>query len=684
MALAKRLLLSLLAICLMLGAVSLGGCGTNGGGDKDTQAPADTTGEQTTDDTNREDPMKSVTICGKKLSSFRIIADKTSTPAGVYLQNTLKQRAGARLAILLSVADINRTYTNLPYIQVVTLPINGEVYSLRDNEVKLFEENGNFRIVVGSRKVSELTAVKYFVENVLDGSVADLRGYSEVACLPEDEIVTPLIEQAEARKAEIESAENHYTAADVKGAGKCYYVSFSQGNDENDGLSPEKPWKTITKVSTASIPEGSVVLFKRGDTWRLDDYSRATVEGGACWLKLQSGVIYSSYGTGAKPTLSGSPRDMAKVGSWSETEYKNVWVYSEAYDGMDTIKKSYNDVGNLIFNGGEAFGYKMVKGVAGSLLSKDFGEAGFSGFADMSINYEFWFDPEDCKVYLYYDGGNPGEVFESIEGAVRLNLMRASGKHNIVVDNFILTYGGAHGVSTATVDNVKITSCEFRWMGGGIYDSDVSVTRYGNGIEFNMKSKNCYAENNLFYQIYDTGITHQFDSRNKKGDRTECYHENMNYLNNVFEYCFFSIEYFESHTNTTTDVSRYQKDITISGNYSLYANYGFGYWVAYEDRSFGVHIQGWNQLDCEFQGGAVKCENNVFLLAKYRMIAAKNESDTYVINLKNNTFVQLDGNGGFMLGTQVYEEDDGYTWNADAAAQNKYLKDKGNRFLTVQ
>ena len=44
-----------------------------------------------------------------------------------------------------------------------------------------------------------------------------------------------------------------------------YYVSES-GCDNNDGLTPQTPWKTIKKVNT-DITGGDVVHFKCGDTF---------------------------------------------------------------------------------------------------------------------------------------------------------------------------------------------------------------------------------------------------------------------------------------------------------------------------------------------------------------------------------------------------------------------------------
>ena len=57
-----------------------------------------------------------------------------------------------------------------------------------------------------------------------------------------------------------------------------YYISQSTGNDNSDGLSAEKPWKTLAKASIDYQP-GDEILLKCGDTW--DEELRPLGEGTA-------------------------------------------------------------------------------------------------------------------------------------------------------------------------------------------------------------------------------------------------------------------------------------------------------------------------------------------------------------------------------------------------------------------
>jgi hypothetical protein len=80
-----------------------------------------------------------------------------------------------------------------------------------------------------------------------------------------------------------------------------YYVSASQGSDNNDGRSPKTPWHTIAHVNQQRLNPGDSVLLRRGDTW-CETLKPAT--SGRAGLPL----IFGAYGSGAKPILDGACR----------------------------------------------------------------------------------------------------------------------------------------------------------------------------------------------------------------------------------------------------------------------------------------------------------------------------------------------------------------------------------------
>jgi len=89
-------------------------------------------------------------------------------------------------------------------------------------------------------------------------------------------------------------------------AEKNYYVDATNGNDLNDGLSPETAWKTIGKVNNSwtNINSGEDILLKRGGIFT------------DARLRIQKGgipdnyLVIGAYGGGEKPIIDCSPNDL--------------------------------------------------------------------------------------------------------------------------------------------------------------------------------------------------------------------------------------------------------------------------------------------------------------------------------------------------------------------------------------
>jgi Right handed beta helix region len=82
--------------------------------------------------------------------------------------------------------------------------------------------------------------------------------------------------------------------------GAAYYVDCSNGDDASDGLSPARPWKSLTRVSDHRYHPGDSIRFKRG-----------TVCPGMLWPKGsgQDGapITITAYGTGPLPAIRSGP-----------------------------------------------------------------------------------------------------------------------------------------------------------------------------------------------------------------------------------------------------------------------------------------------------------------------------------------------------------------------------------------
>ena len=312
--------------------------------------------------------------------------------------------------------------------------------------------------------------------------------------------------------------------------GRTYYVS-SSGSNANDGLSPQTAWRTTEAVAAHSfqLNAGDVVLFERGGVYRGS-------------TRMVSGVSYGAYGSGPKPCLYVSSRDYADPALW-QPYATNVWRVHTPF---------LPDVGNIVFEHGEvcASDYKIC-------------DADKMTVDHLKSNYQYYHDLESGYLYMYYNGGNPGEEFESIELCPKTSVFGVADSlatlTDVTIDNLCIKYTGAHGVAIGNSEDITITNCEIGYIGGSLLGETV---RYGNGIEIYGHVTDALIENNWIYQCFDAGYTNQ-----GAGNAT---HLNVTVRNNLIEYCNYNIEIF------TGSESGLIKDCVYEQNMLRFAGYGFG------------------------------------------------------------------------------------------------------------
>ncbi len=421
-----------------------------------------------------------------------------------------------------------------------------------------------------------------------------------------------------------------------------YYVS-NDGSDENDGLSPERAWATLSKVSSARLCEGDGVLFRRGDLFR-------------GFVKTVSGVTYGAYGKGEKPKLYGWDKNLADCELWEKVDSKNnIW----------RLKELLPDVGTLVFNEGEAHSVKLIPSyIGGRFVCRDNERQPFDMAEEMARDLDlYWhFDSiltdEPSKgesfpvpsvtsaslgnLYLRCDKGNPANLFYSIEALTKRSVFIVDTDHDVHIDNLCIKYTGLHAIAAGgevPVRNLRVTNCEIGWIGGTILHylgTDPNypqgkrgeVTRFGNGVEIYGGCSGYEVSDCYFYQIYDAAITHQINTFGKKTAL-----ENIIYKNNLIEKCVYSIEYFLDMNDGDTE--SYMKNVEMYGNFLRLCGYGWG--QQRHNKDTPAHIKGWSY---ENRATNFRIYKNIFDRSAYRLLHLVAKTKESCPDMTENTYIQ--------------------------------------------
>ena len=328
-------------------------------------------------------------------------------------------------------------------------------------------------------------------------------------------------------------------------SGTAYYISAGEGDDNNDGLSPETAVASVCMIYNLNLQPGDAVFFKRGDIWRL-------IPGGANpFISCAEGVTYSAYGEGEKPAFYGSPengagaekwtlyseddgkiwkyhRDMPDVGGIIASADGEEWTFTRAYGwwngtGYDSVELNLNP--DYRMDDFIIYGWEVLPAPGAALSNHEFkSEIDYTGCDYPIARYDL------CKqgpLYLRCDEGNPGEIFTSLEFMTK-ELHEGEGgwfgmincAENVVIDNLAVKYYADAAIRADPSQNgIIVQNCEVAYGGNCIHafigpEPTREFMLTGDGI-YGM-AKNAVVQNNYVHDIDGAGIT--FETYPEIGD----------------------------------------------------------------------------------------------------------------------------------------------------------------------
>lgn len=466
---------------------------------------------------------------------------------------------------------------------------------------------------------------------------------------------TALLEEAVERREAIVNTATEIVWSDTFTPGEtytgtAYYVS-NQGDDGNDGLSPETAWATLARVNQASLAYGDAVFFERGGVWR-----NTTVE-------TKEGVTYSAYGEGAKPRICASPENGGDSTLWS------LWWEGENGEKIWLYHRDMPDCGAIVLNeeivAQKVLGYWSGKEFLHYIgpanwtpdefdLEEQLSQAPFDVTTELTENLTFFSKadstlPDTLPVFLtgwewdgltpvgelYFrcDEGNPGELYGNIEFQTQCPLFDYVAD-DCVLDNLFIGFAGDGVVTVGEGDGVTIQNCEVGWVGGivGVYNTGDASTGYGAGIQrlaggMGGGNHGTRFQNNYVHHMYHAGGG--IETFEEQGFESGSVY-GVQFVGNLFYQCSSGLTFF--NWDEEPNPERKFVDCIYEDNWVLFT--GLEDWM---DQSFSPAFshEGGPNLQ---EGCAIR--NNVFFVARSTIVYIQKYVEEYFPDFEGNTYVQ--------------------------------------------
>lgn len=292
------------------------------------------------------------------------------------------------------------------------------------------------------------------------------------------------------------------------------YVSSSEGNNLNDGRTPQTPKKSFDGMSEKA---GIALLLKSGDTFNMKDM-----------FYVGDNTVICSYGEGPRPVL-----DFSKQINEPFIElrgYEHVWAVDLSRTDFNTAKsnrENYN-FGQLYFDGACNWNRYIV-------LASEIMEFDFPGAVSAQKDNCWAVDWVHGVLYLYSEVDPNEHEIRVSEGKHGLNFKAV---RNAIVSDLEIIGPGAYGCKIADCTDVSIQNCVFKNIGGALSAAD--DVRYGNGVQLTNVAQNVTIKNNVFDGVFNCG----YSDRNLMVTDKQ---ENVTISGNIFAHCYCGIEQYDDN-----------------------------------------------------------------------------------------------------------------------------------------
>jgi len=258
-----------------------------------------------------------------------------------------------------------------------------------------------------------------------------------------------------------------------------YYVSFSSGNDDNTGTSPQGAWETVNKVNSSSFSPGDKIVFKKGDIWR----ETLTIPSSGT---AGNHITFGSYGSGDKPKILGSVTDS----TW-DNRSGNIWATG-----------TYDDPYNIGTEEAEILFIETDDSINWSRECSD-------NIADLDTLYDWYW--QNDSIYIYCES-DPGTYFSSVEIPQRERVIFVDDKEYVEINGLELAFAVKRTVQTeypqSNTTGLTIEDCYVHHVGSPYLETGYHLAVCRNDLLIKDNDVSEAGRRNCSVHIYGaSGIT---------------------------------------------------------------------------------------------------------------------------------------------------------------------------------
>ena len=285
-----------------------------------------------------------------------------------------------------------------------------------------------------------------------------------------------------------------------------YYVSFSSGNDSNDGKSEDKPFKNLGKINSITFKPGDKINFKSGDSWR--GYFKVLGSG-----EESNKIEIGSYGSGNKPKIDGN----GYQASIFLENVENISVSGLEFTNQASHKLSNGDT-KLMHNSdrsgeGERFGILVLRYGNGRNISNiSISDIKISDIYPTPSNsdnkhkgYGIRFESYNDSEINYYNNIDIDNVDISLTGHYGIHIVNRMSPanedfyhRNISITNSKFTNTGGSGIVLARCKDILVENSHFNGTGAS---TDSRMWNRGSGM-WTYTCNDATIQKNIFENAY--------------------------------------------------------------------------------------------------------------------------------------------------------------------------------------